>query len=122
MFRLAKEYGLALRVMGRSSIEKVQSQGLPVNDYDFLDSYHLDPATKPARYARLLHELPEGLNEWAVHPAIRNEELLAVEGEDNHIRQTDLDFLLSQEAKDIVKEEGILLMDYRALQEIWRGK
>ena len=122
MFRLAKEYGLALRVMGRSSIEKVQSQGLPVNDYDFLDSYHLDPATKLARYVQLLHELAEGLNEWAVHPAIRNEELLATEGEDNHIRQTDLDFLLSQEAKDIVKKEGIILMDYRAMQEIWRGK
>jgi predicted glycoside hydrolase/deacetylase ChbG (UPF0249 family) len=122
MFRLAKEYGLALRVMGRSSIEKVQSQGLPVNDYDFLDSYHLDPATKPARYAQLLRELPEGLSEWAVHPAVRNEELLTIEGEDNHIRQTDLDFLLSQEAKDIVHEEGIILLDYGALQEIWRGK
>ena len=122
MFRLAREYGLALRVMGRTSIEKVQSQGLPVNDYDFLDSYHLDPATKAARYIQMLQELPEGLNEWAVHPAIRNEELLAIEGEDNHIRQTDFDFLMSQEAKEIVKKEGIILVDYRALQEVWRGK
>jgi chitin disaccharide deacetylase len=119
MFQLAREYGLALRVMGRSSIEKVQSQGLPVNDYDFLDSYHLDPATKAASYAQMLRELPEGLSEWAVHPAIRNEELLAIEGEDNHIRQTDFDFLMSQEAKEIVKKEGITLVDYRALQEVW---
>ena len=29
MIRLAKEYGLALRVIGRPAIEKVQSQGLP---------------------------------------------------------------------------------------------
>jgi chitin disaccharide deacetylase len=122
MFRLATEYGLALRVMGRSSIEKVQSQGLPVNDYDFLDSYELDPATKRTRYAQLLRELPEGLSEWAVHPAIRNEELLAIEIEDNHIRQTDFDFLRSQEAKDLVNEEGIILMDYRALQEVWKEK
>jgi predicted glycoside hydrolase/deacetylase ChbG (UPF0249 family) len=48
MLRLAKEYGLALRVAGRSWIEKVQSQGLPTNDYDFLDSYLLDPVTKAA--------------------------------------------------------------------------
>ncbi len=122
MFRLAKEYGLALRVMGRSPIEKVQSRGLPVNDYDFLDSYHLDPATKAAQYAKMLRELPEGLSEWAVHPAIRNEELLAIEMEDNHIRQTDFDFLMSQEAKDIVNEEGIILVNYRALHEIWREK
>ncbi len=122
MFRLAKEYGLALRVMGQSSIEKVQSQGLPVNDYDFLDSYHLDPATKPARYAQMLRELPEGLSEWAVHPAIRNEELLAIESDDNYIRQTDFDFLISREAREIVKQEGIILLDYRALQKIWKGE
>ncbi|RPI90647.1 MAG: ChbG/HpnK family deacetylase [Chloroflexi bacterium] len=122
MFRLAREYGLALRVMGRPSIEKVQSQGLPVNDYDFLDSYHLDPLTKAARYAELLHELPVGLSEWAVHPGLDNSELLAIEADGNHIRQTDFDFLTSQQAKDIVKEEGIVLLDYRALQEVWRQK
>jgi hypothetical protein len=70
----------------------------------------------------MLCELPEGLSEWAVHPAIRNAELLAIERDDNYIRQTDLDFLLSQEAKDIVNHEGIILLDYRALQKIWRGK
>lgn len=120
MFRLAREYGLALRVMGRSSIEKVQSQGLPVNDYDFLDSYHLDPLTKAARYAELLRELPVGLSEWAVHPGLDNSELLAIEPDGNHIRQTDFDFLTSQQAQDIVKEEGIVLLDYRALQQVWR--
>ena len=122
MFRLAREYGLALRVYGGSAIEKVQSQGLPVNDYDFLDSYHLDPASKSARYAELLRELPEGLSEWAIHPAIRNEELLAIEGEDNHIRQTDFDFLVSPATREIVREEGIILIDYRALQKVWREK
>ena len=55
MARLAKEYGLALRVMGQTVIEHLQSQGLPTIDYDFLDSYGIDPVTKPARYAQLLH-------------------------------------------------------------------
>jgi len=75
-----------------------------------------------ALYAQMLRELPEGLSEWAVHPAIRNEELLAIECEDNHFRQTDFDFLISQEAKEIVKEEGIILLDYRPLQEARKGK
>lgn len=121
MFRLAKEYGLALRVAGRSFIEKLQSQGLPTNDTDFLDSYLLDPVNKSARYAQILHELPVGLTEWAVHPGLDNSELLAIEPDGNHVRQTDFDFLTSQAAKDIVKEEGIILLDYRALQAIWRG-
>ena len=122
MIRLAKEYGLALRVIGRPSIEKLQSQGFPTSDYDFLDSYSIDPTIKPARYAQLLRELPAGLSEWAVHPGLDNAELLALEPAGNHERQTDFDFWMSQQAKDIVKEEGIILLDYRALQVVWRGK
>jgi len=121
MIRLAKEYGLAMRVIGRTSIEKLQSQGLPTSDYDFLDSYGIEPGTKPTRYARLLRELPAGLSEWAVHPGLDNEELLALEPAGTHERQTDFDFWISQQAKDIVKEEGIILIDYRALQALWRG-
>ena len=122
MLGLAKEYGLALRVAGRSLIENLQSQGLPTNDYDFLDSYLIDPVNKSAHYAQMLHDLPIGLTEWAVHPALDNAELLAIEPDGKHIRQTDFEFLMSQEAKDIVKEEGIILLDYRALQVVWGGK
>jgi predicted glycoside hydrolase/deacetylase ChbG (UPF0249 family) len=120
MFNLAREYGVAFRVTGRSWIEKVQSWGFPTNDYDILDSYHIDPVNKIAQYVELLHELPVGLSEWAVHPALDTSELLAIEPYGNHIRQTDFDFLTSQEAKDVVKEEGIILLDYRTLQDVWR--
>jgi chitin disaccharide deacetylase len=120
MFRLAREYGLALRVFTRSFIEKLQSQGFPTNDYDVLDSYLLDPVNKAARYAELLHELPAGLSEWAVHPGLDSPELLAIEPGGNHVRQTDYDFLTSQEAKDMVQSEGVILLDYRALQAVWK--
>jgi hypothetical protein len=122
MLRLAGEYGLALRVIGQSWIEKVQSQGLPTIDYDFLDSYGLNPDTKAAQYTELLHQLPVGLSEWAVHPGLDYPELLAIEPDGNHIRQTDFDYFTSQKAKDVAKEEGIILLDYRALQDIWREK
>jgi hypothetical protein len=56
-----------------------------------------------------------------VHPGLDNAVLLAIEGNSRHIRQRDFDFLVSQKAQDIVKEEGIILFDYRALQEIWRA-
>ena len=122
IIRLAKEYGLALRVMGRALIEELQSQGLPTNDQDFLDSYLLDPVNKSTRYIQLLRELPDGLSEWAVHPGLDNAELLALEPADDHERQTDFDFWISQQAKNIVKEEGIILLDYRPLQAVWKGK
>lgn len=120
MLRLAREYGLALRVRGRSQIEHIQSQGLACNDYDFLDSYLLDPVDKSARYAQLLRELPAGLTEWAVHPGLDRAELRAIDP-GVQVRQTDYDFLISPTAQEIVKAEGIVLVDYRALQAIWRS-
>lgn len=120
MLKLAREYGLALRVGGQDAIEKVQSLGLPCNDSHFMDSYGLEPVGKSALYGRMLRELPAGLSEWAIHPALDSAELLAIEPEGNHIRQTDFDFLVSPEAQAIVKEEGIILLDYRALQSVWR--
>jgi hypothetical protein len=119
MLRLAREYGLALRVAGRSRIEKVQSQGLPTNDYDFLDSYLLDPDNKLVRLGQMLRALPTGLSEWALHPGLDTPELRAIEPGGKHIRPMDFDFLMSQEAQEIVKEEGIELLDYRPLQEVW---
>jgi len=122
LFRLAREYGLALRVMGYSWIEMVQSQGLPTNDYDFLDSYLLDPVTKASRYVALLRELPIGLSEWAIHPGLDSAELRAIDRGGSHIRQTDFDFLTSPQAKEVIAAEGIILLDYRALQAVWWEK
>jgi predicted glycoside hydrolase/deacetylase ChbG (UPF0249 family) len=121
MLKLAREYGLALRVAGQTAIEKVQGLGLPTNDSHFMDSYMLDPVGKTARYVQMLHELPAGLSEWAVHPGLDSAELLAIELDSNHIRQTDFDFLIAPEVKGVVKEEGIILLDYRTLQSVWRG-
>ncbi|MFW6096503.1 MAG: carbohydrate deacetylase [Chloroflexota bacterium] len=122
MFRLAREYGLALRVRERSLIEKVQRQGLPSNDHDFLDSYLLGGSGKSARFAQLLRDLPAGLNEWAVHPGLENGELRAIDPDGTPVRQADLDFVVSEKAHEIIREEGITLISYEPLQEVWRGR
>jgi len=81
----------------------------------------LDPVGKSSRYAQLLRELPAGLSEWAIHPGLDNDELRAIDPDGSHIRQADFDFLMSPEAQEIVKEEDIILLDYRVLQAVWRG-
>jgi hypothetical protein len=83
-----------------------------------MDSYELDTADKAARYARMLRALPVGLSEWAVHPGVGNAELRAVEPS-WRVRQTDFDFVVSQEARTILEEEGIILVDYGALLALW---
>ena len=122
MFRLAREFGLALRVIGQAFIETLQGQGLPTNDAHFLDSYGFDPVEKPARFGQLLRALPAGLTEWAVHPGLNTPELVAIEREGHQERQSDYDFLMSPAAQAIVREEGIRLIDYRALQAVWKAQ
>jgi predicted glycoside hydrolase/deacetylase ChbG (UPF0249 family) len=121
LIQLAKEYGLAFRVAGRSRIERLQAEGLPTNDYDFLDSYLLDSSTKLKTYHQLLRDLPEGLSEWAVHPGFNDAELRAIESTGCNERQLDLDFLTSQAALDTIEEEEIILLDYEPLQAIWKA-
>lgn len=121
MLGLAREYGLALRAVVRSQIARVRSLGLPTNDSGFLDSYQLDLTGKQAHYVELLRRLPPGLSDWAIHPGFNYPELLAIESEGHHMRQSDFDFLVSQHTRDVIEEEGIILLDYRALQDVWRA-
>jgi len=87
-----------------------------------MDSYDLETVGKAARYGRMLRALPVGLSEWAVHPGVGDAELRAVEPS-WRVRQSDLDFVVSQEAQTIVQEEGIVLLNYRALQRaLWNEK
>src|SRR5262249_27971307 len=101
---LAKEYGLALRVFDQTRIERLQSQGLPTNDHEMVDSTRLETAGKTARYVRMLRELPAGLSEWAVHPALGTAEAQAIDGWWDK-READFRFLISQEARDTLREE-----------------
>jgi hypothetical protein len=38
------------------------------------------------------------------------------------VRQTDLEFLTSPRAREIVQEEGIVLISYEPLQAVWQSR
>ena len=122
IFGLAKEYGLALRVIGRAWIEKVQREGLPTIDDDFLDSFGLDPATKAALLCQRLRELPAGLSEWAVHPGLDTPELQALQPGGVRERQSDFAALMAGGVQQTIRAEGIILLNYGALQPLWRAR
>jgi predicted glycoside hydrolase/deacetylase ChbG (UPF0249 family) len=115
---LAEEYRLAARVWLEPNRRTARQLGLPVVDHDFLDSFSLDVETKASRYLQLLHELPAGLSEWAVHPGLGDTASREI---DNgwRVRHTDLEFLISPEARDAVRQEGIMIIDYRAIKDAW---
>ena len=119
---LAKEYGLALRADEPRAIEKLQGLGLPTNDYPLLDSFRIDTESKPARFRQLLHDLPSGLSVWAVHPALGTAQAQSLDPWGWRIRSADLDFMTSSAAQEAIRGEGIVLLNYKTLQEAWRGK
>jgi predicted glycoside hydrolase/deacetylase ChbG (UPF0249 family) len=115
---LAAECGLAVRVWLEPSRRAMRQRGLPVIDNDFLDSFSLDLEGKAVRYVQMLRDLPAGLNEWAVHPSLGDEEAQAVDS-GWPVRRTDYEFLTSPQARDVVRQEGIAVIDYREIQQVW---
>jgi chitin disaccharide deacetylase len=116
---LAQEYGLAARVWLDDGRRKARHQGKPVVDNAFLDSYSVSLDDKAATYARMLRNLPPGLNEWAVHPAHGTERWRSIDPTGWQVRHSDHAFLTSQQAREILDREGISVIDYRPLQQAW---
>jgi chitin disaccharide deacetylase len=116
--QLAQEYGLALRTHQRASAAQCRRAGIPTIDHPVLDSYALGAVDKAAQYAKLLRALPAGLSEWAVHPSLGDAEAQAMEPDSWRVRKADFDFLISPEARDILTEEGIILVGYREIQQL----
>jgi predicted glycoside hydrolase/deacetylase ChbG (UPF0249 family) len=121
-FGLAKEYGFALRAYDSPFMEKLHAEGLPADEYPLLDSYTVDINNKPARYTQMLRELPAGLSEWAVHPGLGNDELQTIEPDSWRVRQTDFEFVISAEAREIIQQELITLLSYQPLQAVWQAQ
>ena len=115
---LAGEYGLAVRAWLDPARRKLRRRGLPVIDHEFLDSFRLDIDDKAARYASLLHDLPTGLSEWAVHPALGGRQSQMIDP-GWRVRQTDYEFLTSPQAGAILRDERITVVSYREIQQAW---
>ena len=119
---LADEYGLAARVWLDDGCQKARSLGKPVVDGTWLDSCSVEVEGKLQTYERLLRALPPGLSEWAVHPALATEDWQAIElGGRWRVRQSDHAFLTSGRAREVLAEEGIEVIDYTWLQNVWRA-
>jgi predicted glycoside hydrolase/deacetylase ChbG (UPF0249 family) len=118
---LAREYNLGVRATRQPLIGKVQAGGYPVPDHPVLDSFEIKTADKPARYFEILRELPEGLSEWALHPARGTAEVKAMT-QLWDVRHADYEFCIAKETRQIIEEEGIQVVSYQPLQGLWRQK
>jgi len=120
--KLAKEYGLAMRVFDRPTGEALRRQGLPTDEHHVVDTFKLDITGKAAWLEDALRELPIGLSEWAAHPALDTPEIRAYEPESWEAHSTDLDFLISLEARSMIEQEGLVLLSYKPLHQVWQER
>jgi chitin disaccharide deacetylase len=118
---LAAEYGLAARVWLEDGCQKARSLGKPVVDGTWLDNFTVEVEGKAQTYERMVRGLPPGLSEWAVHPALATEDWKAIERSGWRVRQSDHAFLTSDRAREVLAEEGIEVIDYTSVQDIWRA-
>ncbi|GAA4360986.1 ChbG/HpnK family deacetylase [Angustibacter luteus] len=117
---LAAQYGLAARVWLEPGRQLARGRGLPVVDHPFVDSFSLGVEGKAERFAALVEALPAGLSEWAVHPGPAGAD--AEPADDGRwVRASDLAWLASAAAAQQLRDAGITVIDYRGLQEAWRG-
>ena len=120
MLELAREFKLPMRVFGAENIRKVRAMNLPCNDYDLLDSYLIQPSGQASRYNQLAHELRAGLNEWAIHPGLADPEMLAIDANSREIRQRDVDYWTSNEARQTLEAQDVVVIDYSTLKPFWQ--
>jgi predicted glycoside hydrolase/deacetylase ChbG (UPF0249 family) len=117
--RLCEEFGLAMRVNGPELRTALIAAGKPANDTPIIDGYGLPLDEKNAIWARKLGELPPGFHQWAAHVSTGDAEAQAMEPGAWRVRKTDFDFFTSAEARALVEANGITLVDYRRVQQLW---
>jgi chitin disaccharide deacetylase len=53
-----------------------------------------------------------------VHPSVGSEESKAIDS-GWRVRRTDYEFLTSPEARQLLKQQGVVVIDYRTIQRAW---
>jgi hypothetical protein len=89
-----------------------------VLDHDFLDSFSLRRRWKAERYLQLLCDphldsVNGPYTRARVTPASRKID------DGWQVHRTDLDFLISSEAREALHREGIVIIDYSRIRQFW---
>ena len=104
---LADEYGTGIRAWTDAGRAALRGRGLPAQDQPFLDSFAVPLADKQAVLLERLRRLPDGLSEWALHPAA-----VRPEDEGSQVRLTDRTFLLAASTRQVLADEDIVVTGY----------
>lgn len=104
---LAEEYRTGLRAWNNRGRAALRERGLTAQDGPFVDSFSVPMDRKQDRFLAKVRALPEGLTEWAVHPARP-----AATDSGSDIRSTDYEVLMSDSMRQTLREQRITVLGY----------
>jgi chitin disaccharide deacetylase len=127
--RLARDYRLPLRMVSRRTLSKIAGMhavldGLERDGTWYPDNFnsggprHIDETT--AYWTTLIRDLRPGITEIYCHPALARTELLGC-APDARQREADFRFFTSDQARTLIRGEGIKLVGYRKLRDAMRA-
>lgn len=126
--KLAKEYQLPILVpsvyvgMMPPDIIKLLDDGIVKVDNLFMMTPNVATGKWSEPYNKAIAAMKPGLNEIIVHLSLDNDEMRAIEAGHTDFgsawRQKDLDYVLSGEFKEVLKENNITLITWKEIKEM----
>ena len=122
--RLALDFRLPIRINSRSMMRQLgmdeilhalDLSGIFYPD-DFIHHGRRNPDETEAFWTGVIRNLKPGISEIYCHPALARDELKAC-ARDWPQRQRDFEFFTSEKTRQLIKDEGIQLIGYRALRD-----
>lgn len=129
--QLASEFDLPLRMASKSTIENMNfrdirkecdEKGIIYPDYfifEEFENYRTDNVQE--FWIEYLKNLKAGVTEVFIHASTKNDEISAITSS-AEIRSKELNFFTSDALKELIREEGIIVIGYRPLLELQRKK
>ncbi|WP_372366279.1 polysaccharide deacetylase family protein [Candidatus Uabimicrobium sp. HlEnr_7] len=118
---LSYEYGLPFRVPYFDMTDAFRKKGFAILDY--LERSFKAPKNLPERreyYLKLFANLPPGVTEVYIHPALATKELKEIT-HSYSMRQADVDIFTDPELKEVIMKNNIHVIDFVKLKE-WQRK
>ncbi|MCR4315282.1 MAG: polysaccharide deacetylase family protein [Planctomycetes bacterium] len=119
--QICEPYNLPSRIALAPRARSIRERGFACVDrfamYYDVSNERSDPDARRNTYIKFLRELQPGLTELAIHVALDTPEIREISGSWVQ-RFGDYKFWTSDEAREIIEEEGIILIGYRRLQEL----
>lgn len=100
-------------------VAQLEAQGVPLLDHVVALPLDEEPGDRLALAQQELGALPPGLTHFIIHPAADAPELRAIT-RNWRSRVADYELFQSREMRDWVQSEGLHVIGYRTLRELWR--